>query len=147
MSKKLLIIIAAVVLLLGGGGGAAYFFLFAGKHDPEPEVANVPAPPVFIPLDPLSVPLPRPEKPPLYHFVTLTLQTTELGKPKLVEMMPRLRDAWLRDLNANPVGRRDEPTELDLDLLKTRILQLTEKVMGGPLATDVLIVRTARGAG
>lgn len=146
MSKKLLIIIVALVVLLGGGGAAAYFFLFASKPEPEAET-KLPAPPVFIPLDPLSVPLPRPDKPPLYHFVTLTLQTTEANKPKLVEMMPRLRDAWLRDLNANPVGRRDEPTELDLDLLKTRILQMTEKVMGGPLATDVLIVRTARGAG
>ena len=142
MSKKLLIIVLGV-LLLAGGGAAAYFFLFAGQ--PEPEVVKAPAAPVFVPLDPLSVPLPRPDKPPLYHFVTLTLQTTEEGKPKLVQMMPRLRDAWLRDLNANPIGRSDEPTELDLELLKRRILQLTEKVMDGPVATDVLIVRTARG--
>ena len=147
MSKKLLIFGAFGVLLLAGGGGGAYFFLFAGKNEAEPAAATVPAPPVFVQLDPLSVPLPREGRPPLYHFVTLSLQTTELGKPKLVEMMPRLRDAWLRDLNANSVGRSDGSGELDLDLLKRRILQLTEKVMDGPVATDVLIVRTARGAG
>lgn len=147
MSKKLLIIVVALVLLLAGGGGGAYFFLFAGKSEPEPEVTKAPSPPVFVQLDPLSVPLPRPGKPPLYHFVTLTLQTTEEGKPRLVELMPRLRDAWLRDLNANPVGRNDGSGELDLELLKSRILKLTEQVMGGPVATEVLIVRTARGAG
>ena len=147
MSKKLLIFGVLGVLLLAGGGGAAYFFLFAGKSEPVPEVAAAPAVPVFVPLEPLSVPLPRPGKPPLYHFVTLTLQTTEQGKPKLIEMMPRLRDAWLRDLNAHPVGRNDGSGELDLELLKSRILKLTEKVMEAPVATDVLIMRTARGAG
>jgi flagellar FliL protein len=147
LSKKLLIFGALGVLLLAGGGGAAYFFLFAGKKEAEPAAAQPAAPPVFVQLDPLSVPLPREGKPPLYHFVTLTLQTTELDKPKLVEMMPRLRDAFLRDLNANSVGRNDGSGELDLDLLKRRILKLTEQVMGGPIATDVLIVRTARGAG
>jgi flagellar FliL protein len=145
LSKKLLIIVAAVVLLLAGGGGAAYFFLFGAKKEPEPEVAKAPPAPSFLQLEPLSVPLPRPGKPPLYHFVTLTLQTTEEGKPKLIELMPRLRDAWLRDLTAHPVGRNDGSGELDLELLKSRILKLTEQVMGGPVATEVLIVRTARG--
>lgn len=147
LSKKLLIFGALGALLLAGAGGAAYFFLLADDGESEEEKAAAPpSPPAFLQLEPLSVPLPRPGGPPLYHFVTLTLQTTEEGKEKMIEMMPRLRDAWLRDLNANPVGRADQPTELDLDLLKSRILKLTEMVMESPLATDVLIVRTARGS-
>jgi hypothetical protein len=138
------VVFGTIGVLRLGGGGAAYMFLFKDQGA-DVEAAKPALPAVFLQLEQLSVPLPRAGKPPIYHFVVLSLQTTEPGKAELAAMMPRLRDAWLRDLNANPVARKDDPTELDMDLLKQRILQLTEQVMQGPVATDVLIVRAARG--
>jgi len=142
--NKMVLFGGLAVLLLGGGGGA-YFFLLAPKDEKVEEAPKPPETPVYVVIDQISVPLPRKGRAPRYFFVSMNLQTTEEGKVKLNALMPKLRDAYLRDLNANPASRPERPEELDVELLKQRILSITHEIAGKDSAIDALILRSVPG--
>ncbi len=143
--NKMVLFGGLAVLLLAGGGGGAYFFLLAPKGEKVEEAPKPPPVPVFLAIEQISVPLPRKDRPPRYYFVSMNLQTTEEGKARLNALMPKLRDAYLRELNANPASRPETPGELDIEILKQRILAITHQIAGPESASEALITRNVPG--
>lgn len=143
--NKMVLFGGLAVLLLGGGGGGAYFFLLAPKAEKVEEKPPPPPTPVFLAIDQISVPLPRKDRAPRYFFVSMNLQTTDEGKAKLQALMPKLRDAYLRDLNGSPASRPEHPEELDIEILKKRILAVTHQIAGPDSASEALITRSVPG--
>lgn len=143
--NKMVLFGGLAVLLLGGGGGGAYFFLLAPKAEKVEEKPKPPPTPVFVAIDQISVPLPRKDRAPRYYFVSMNLQTTEEGRIKLQSLMPKLRDAYLRELNSNPASRPERPDELDIEILKQRVLAITHQVAGADSASEALITRAVPG--
>jgi flagellar protein FliL len=151
VNKKLLIIGAAgAILLLGGGGAGAYFLL--GKEKPaeeaekKPEVPQIDTTPrKFVTVDNLSAPMPTAGARNDWVFFEVSLEVrTDDEKKSLVVMLPRLRDAFLREIYAKSVLKNDGSDQLDLDGVRNRFRKAANQVIGGEIVQDVLITKSMR---
>ena len=59
----------------------------------------------------------------------------------LVAVMPRLRDAMLRELYRKPVVRNDGDGTINIDSVKTRMLAVAQGMLSAAKVQDVLIVK------
>jgi flagellar FliL protein len=151
VNKKLLIIGAAgAVLLLGGGGAGAYFFLMKPKpaeeqaeQKPPPQVDTTPR--RFVTVDNLSAPLGRSGQRHDWVFFEVSLEVrTDDDKKNLVIILPRLRDAFLREIYAKSVLKNDGSEQLDLDGVRARFIKAANTVVGAEIVHDVLITKSMR---
>jgi len=152
VNKKLLIIGgAAAVLLLGGGGAGAYFMLLKEKP-PAEEAEKKPEPPQvdqtprrFVNVENLTAPLPGNGKHNDWIFFEISLEVrTDDDKKSLVVVMPRLRDAFLREIYARSVLKKDGTDQIDMDGVRERFRKVANQVVGGEIVHDVLITKTLR---
>lgn len=136
------------MLLLGGGAGA---YVMLGKSKPPPAPAPVEVakpPPIYVNAEPLSIPVMRGERIKNYFYVTVALQVaSDAKRDEVRDQMPRLRDAYLRDLTSRPAMRQDVANAIDFDAVKQRLLAISEKMLGPGVVEDVLIVRTFQAPG
>ncbi|HYM30203.1 MAG TPA: flagellar basal body-associated FliL family protein [Candidatus Cybelea sp.] len=148
MNTKILIVAGAAVVLLGGGAGA-YFYFGQEKHaEAKAEPAPQAPAPVFIALDQISVPVLQDDRVTAYYFVAVSLQVADEAKrAKVMERLPLIRDAFLRDVYMRSAMRKDAPDGLDFDGLKSRFLNLTQRVLGPGIVDDVLVTRAIRAVG
>lgn len=144
MLKKLIIGAVALAVLAGAGGGG-YFFLFAEQlGEGEEEVAIVPG---FIKLDTLATPIMQGERIGAYVYISVTLEIADLADLDRVErIVPELRDAYLRDLHRDPMPNDGAITSFDIAAFKSRLLALTQEMMGDETVSGVLISGTTVGA-
>ncbi|WP_250532596.1 flagellar basal body-associated protein FliL [Caballeronia sp. AZ10_KS36] len=97
--KRILIIAIGAIVLLGAGAGGAYFMLGKSAHGPA-KPAPLP-PPVFFPLESLTVNLQADDGIMHYLRVGLTLKLKdEKGQAALTERMPEIRSRILLLLSA-----------------------------------------------
>jgi flagellar basal body-associated protein FliL len=148
MNKKILILGTVGLALLGGGGGA--YYMFGLKKEPEQKVEPVvvKAPPIFVQLEQMSVPILQGERVNAYYFVAVSLQVADEGKRTTVnERMPLIKDAFLRDVYTHSAMRSDAPDSLDFDALKQRFMNLSQQILGPGVVEDVLITRAIKAVG
>jgi len=159
VNKKVIIIAAAAVLLLGGGGAGAFFFLgqkpaeakaeddhgkSAGGHggghgEAKPETRR------FVTVDNLNAPLAGSVNRNEWVFFEISLEVkNDDDKKTLVVKMPRLRDAFLREIYARTVLKQDGSGQVDIDGVRSRFLKAANQVAGSDVVLDVLVTKTFR---
>lgn len=160
MNKKVIIIAAAAVLLLGGGGAGAFFFLgqkpaeakaeddhgkgggggHGGGHgDAKPETRR------FVAIENLNAPLAGSANRNEWVFFEISLEVkNDDDKKTLVVNMPRLRDAFLREIYARTVLKTDGSGQVDIDGVRSRFRKAANQVAGGDIVLDVLVTKTFR---
>lgn len=155
--KKIVIIAGAAVVLLGGGAGG----LFAtGMLDPllgggdqvvedaeavaKAEDLEKAQEAIFVELDPLMAPVIVGSKVRQQVMLTLSVQVKNIGaKNDLVRIMPKLRDAMLRELFDKPLVRDETDGTLDIPGIKGRMLTVAHGLLEKDGIQDILIVRAA----
>jgi flagellar basal body-associated protein FliL len=147
MNKKILIL-GTVGLALLGGGGAYYMFGMTKEPDHKVEPVVVKAPPLFVPLEQMGVPILRGDRVNAYYFVAVSLQVPDEAKRTAVnDRLPLLKDAFLRDVYVHSAMRSDEPDSLDFNALKQRFMNLSQQILGPGVVEDVLITRAIKALG
>lgn len=133
--KKLAVLTAILLLLAGAGVGAWWFYL---RPLPVDEARK--APPVFVTLPLMSIPVIRDDR--ISRTVALQI-TLELGsadyRRNIERAMPHLVDAFLIELHALLPRRLMQDRGSDLDLMKYRLVDVADRVVGRHQVTDVLI--------
>ena len=114
-----------------------------GKDDKEPAKGT------FLKLDPMAAPLPMAEgkKTRRQMILTLQLEVSPSDAEKVNGLMPRIRDAFIREMFARPVGTPDGWDPGDLETVKGRLVQQATRVAGDGVVRDVLIVQAVRIGG
>jgi flagellar FliL protein len=139
--KKLIILLVLLILLLGGAGGGAYwwFFLREGANEALPEKAPPPPPPVFVEMEALTVPVIRGGAVAKYVLLKVTLEVDgQAARADVMDRMPRLKDAFLRDLHAYFASvPLDSP--LNVRTVKQRLQRVADKYAGRGVVEDILI--------
>ncbi len=150
MRKVILIIVALIVLAsLAGGGYAVYMFVFAQKqheqaenidpNDPPPE-APVKRP-AFIPLEPFSVYVVPEGQPRREVMVILHLEVPPDNVPMVNDKMHMLRDRYIRELlKGEPIPVPARFSGKDLFLLRDRLREPTDEILGKGVVTQVLLL-------
>lgn len=151
--NKMVIIGAAGVLLLGGGGAGAMYamgmlpgFEAAEEETPAEEtIAEVMEDGVYVRVDNLTIPVIVGRRVKHSILLSITLQVpNSRAKTDVTAMMPRLRDALLRDLFTRPVQEDSTTGAIDLDDLKQRLLATSRSIAGPDDVNDVLVLKAVR---
>ena len=108
------------------------------------EDAHAPAAagPIYVPVDPLVVPLIRGSDVRRHLIFVVQLEVADaVAGARVREMMPRLRDAYLRAL-ARLADRLDDSTPPDLERVKRGLATASGQVLGQQVVLDVLVHRS-----
>lgn len=136
---KKFVVILVVLLLLAGAGGGAYWWLFMRGGEPAAEQAEPEAEPLYVELDPLTVPVIRGGAVAKYILLEVTLEVADPAAQELIDArMPRLKDAFLRDLHAF-FAARPLDAALNVRTVKKRLMGVSARVLGEGRVVDVLI--------
>lgn len=143
---KRIIVIAAVVLLLAGGALAGLYMFAPGLLGlPQPVAAEAPAAPPPQPvkpdtvaLDTIAVPVMLNGSPQRQIQFRVTLLTTPEAHAKVVEDLPRLRNAVISFAYGYFPEYFAENPKMDLARLKVTLLKLAQRSFGNGVE-DVLI--------
>ncbi len=152
MNKKVVMGGVLALLMLGGGGAVGYKLLLAEPAE-GPEAAEqggvepvVETAPVYIAMQPFSAPVVYKNRLRYYVQLGVSLQLdSETSKEIVYNQMPRLRDAFLRDLHGNSVLRPGSKRMIDFDAVKSRLLAHAQSIFGAEVVRDVLITRAMGG--
>lgn len=148
MRKIALILIAVLVLAaLVGGGVAVYLLMFAPKEeesviDPSDPPPPMPAKrPAFVPLEPFSVYI-KPENQKVREItVILHLEVPPDNVPQVNEKMHILRDRYIAELlKGPPIDVPERFTAKDVFVVRDRLREPTEEVLGKGVVTQVLLL-------
>ncbi len=144
--KKLIVILVILLVLLAGGGAAAWFFLLRKTEPVEAPPPPKPAPASYVVIEGMSVPLRTAEKPWSTLWMNLALEipkAEDVGE--IQNVMPRVRDAFVRDLQAHPIGQNGTWNEKDIDTMTERLGKQADKVLGPGKVSRVLIRNALKG--
>ena len=98
--------------------------------------------PLYVPIAPLVVPLIRGSDVRRHLIFVVQLEVADANAGARVrEMMPRLRDAYLRAL-ARLADRQDDSTPPDLERVKRGLAAASGTVLGEHVVLDVLVQRS-----
>ena len=143
------IVILAVVLLavIGGGVGATVYIVnnFASLTAAPPPPEEVPG---YVALDGVAVPVSLDNALDHYASLDLRLQVRDRARQADVEaVLPRIRDAVIRDAHNNALLRTDGVASVDLARIKERAKAAANQILGEDLVGAVLVIRVAKLAG
>ena len=132
---KKLIIAFAVILLIAGGTVAALKYLkmgpFAGKDEKVTAKAKAIEPPRFITIPSLNVPLFADDKVAGTVLIQLKIETIgSKNEAKVNRLLPRINDAFLRELHTFIPRLLQKTKRLDVFILKKRLLMVCDRVVG-----------------
>lgn len=145
--KKLIIAASAALVILGLGAGGAVFMLNGKSAVAKPVEPVVEAPkfPIFVQMEPLNVPVIRSDNKRYIYAIGMALQVQdEKTKGLVTAQMPRLRDAFLRQVNGQPLEGGQGNDAVNLELLKRRLNGQADKILGTGVVEDVLFHRVIR---
>lgn len=144
--KRLAILIVLVLVAAGAGGAGWWFFL---RETPAQDGAGVEAgregadgvkAERFVKLAPMNLPVLREGRVILHLTMQLSIELTEPRTlEQLAELTPRLRDALLSELHALFAYRHVQDRGYDIPVVKARLLQAGERVLGAGEVKSVLI--------
>jgi hypothetical protein len=101
----------------------------------------------YIQVDALTAPVIVRQRVRHHILLTLSIEVPRVSdKNQVARVMPRLRDAMLRDLYAAPIVREEDSGHLDLESLRERMLAVARQTVGTDIIKDVLVVRAMRSS-
>lgn len=138
---KKVIIIAGLVLGLGGGGYFAWTQFGSGMGAaPEQQVAGDP---VYFEMEPIIAPFIRDGSFAKYVTLIVNLElASDSDAEKAREFLPRLRDAFTTTLSGLAAIRTDDQRMVDIDRVRSSLLNAARRVLGKAAVRDVLIQLT-----
>ena len=57
------------------------------------------------------------------------------------DKLPFIQDAYVRDVNATPIGKADDPATVDVPALTARLLADAKRIAGANLVSSIEIIR------
>jgi flagellar basal body-associated protein FliL len=115
------------------------------EESEEIEVAAADPGASYIKMKPVTGPVFRKNRIAFNVMLSFSLELTDTDvRDDVARMMPRLRDAMVRDLYANGVTRNDGSDRFDLEAVKRRMLRVATQTIPGGLISDVLITSVIR---
>lgn len=143
MMKILMIVFAALMMTAVATVGALKW-LGLGPFAGTETVAVSPAPPPpevrYVDMEPLVIPLIQGDNVAATVQIELKLETLgDANASKLKRILPRLADAFLRELHAFLPRLLREVERLDVGIVKQRLQMVSDRVAGPGLVSDVLI--------
>ena len=150
---KVIIIALAVLILLAGGAVTLLQQLELGPFEqkvaltPEQEraiaaeIARKKAlePPRYVDLEPLLVPIFKGDVVVATIQLQIQIETKKSDVSKITKQMPRLKDAYIRDLHAYVPRLLRKQKDLDIASLKRRLFVIGERAIGKGLIDAVLV--------
>lgn len=126
------------------------FFLFGGGLVPASWSASGPAPasapsdaPIFIPIDRITVAVFRDGEVAQHLTFMLKLEVVDRNASGIViEKMPRLTDAFMRDLHVLASATNAATDGLDMALAKRKLMSTSVRILGPDIVRNVLIDRS-----
>ena len=148
--KKLVIALVLIVMIAGGTVTALKFLKLGPFAEPENMVekkAPVIEPPKFVDVPALNIPLFVQDKVAGIVLVQLKLETkNEANQIKVTRILPRLNDAFIRELHSFIPRLLKKTKRLDVFILKKRLLMVSDRVAGKGVVTNVLIQSVTNSA-
>lgn len=142
--KKILVILAAL-FILAGGAVAAMKWLGLGPFEPT-ETAEQAAPKkpevqtIFIDMEPIMVPLLQGNSVAATVQIQVKLETEGQDNAIFLKRrMPRISDAFVRDLHAFMPRMLKEQERVDILILKQRLQVIGDRLFGKGYIKDVLV--------
>jgi len=112
---------------------------------PEGQERKITSNPAWVSVDPLAVAILRQNRIQGMFIVEFGLDIEdETLRAKADETLPRLRDAWLRNVSDLATTRMRVGRQADLDVLTTRLQTTTDQMLGGPGAKLLLLQAVVR---
>lgn len=146
MPKIIITAVAAIIMIVAAGVGAMKFLQW-GPFAPPPEAAaseqasgaKPPKPPRFISMDPLVVPVIQNDAVAAIIQIQVQLEIKEENEDEVRRLLPRLADAFLRDLNGYLPRLIRSDGQLDANKVRSRLFVIGERAIGKGLIDNVLI--------
>lgn len=144
--KKIIIIVVALVML--GGGFSALKALKMGPFAEEGEVVEEEAPPAepprIIEFDPLYLPIFRGDKVAATIQIQFRLEVQgEENEARVIKLLPRLNDAFLRDLYVFVPNLLKKTDKIDPKVIMRRLHQVGARVIGKGVIAGVVVQSVA----
>ena len=150
---KLLIIILAVCILAAGAGVTVMQQMKLGPFAQEIELTpeekaaaaaaaarkKALAPPRYVSMEPLLIPIFRGDIVAATIQIQVQLETRAESEAVINKQMPRLKDAYIRDLHAYVPRLLRKSKDLDIAALKRRMMIIGARTIGKGLIDGVLI--------
>ncbi len=140
--KKIGIIIAIIMIIVGAAVGVLKWqqiWPFASKEVVVKE-APPPEPPRFVDMDLMLIPIFSGDKVAATFQIKLKLETVgEENEKKIIELLPRLNDIFLRDLYVFIPRLLRKNQNIDVPVIKSRLQLLADKLAGKGVIDSVLI--------
>ena len=148
---KIIVIAVSIVLMLTGGGVSVMKALqwgpFAPGTDMDIQTASTnkadtssDEPPVYIDMDPLVVPVFAGDKVAATLQFDLKLETLgDANKTKITKLLPRISDAFIKDLHAFLPRHIRKEGQLSVGKVKRRLELVGQKVTGKGVLKGVLV--------
>mgnify|MGYP003394190244 CR=1 FL=1 len=144
MQRRNVVVMSSLLALLSGGAatwvavtghGLAYYF---GDEEIEAEVLKDPS--EFVKVGPMQLVV-RGQNGRNYRIMlNMNLELVDPNnKVKVYKMLPRLRDAYLRELFGVPMAANGEWRADEMDSVKARLLGQSNQVMGSNMIANVVI--------
>jgi hypothetical protein len=142
--KKLVLAFAMMVLIAGGTVSVLKWLglgPFANVDKPaEVEAKPKEEPPRFVEADPLAVPIFQDERAAATIHIQLKLETVgQENYGTAYKAKAKLRDAYLTELHSFIPRMLKKTERIDINILKTRLQMVTDRVLGQGVVRDVLI--------
>jgi len=138
--RKIIIIFFAIAILIGSGSFAVMQQLNIGpfaKTDTEDKTKTDPID--FISIDPLVIPIIQGNSVAATIKLELKIKAKLEFKNKIHREMTRLKDAYIRDLHSFFPRLMSDQTELNIDALKQRLKEISNRVLGAGVIISVEI--------
>jgi hypothetical protein len=101
-----------------------------------------PSPGASVEMPYLIAPVVADEKLVAYAYVSSTVVTASPSAAvDIRNMTPFIQDAYVRDVNAQPIGKADDPATVDADGLAARLLADAKRVGGASRVIGVRIIQ------
>lgn len=117
----------------------------APAKKPERQERKITASPSWIAVEPIAVAILRQNRVDGMFLVEFGLDIEDAQlRARAEETLPRLRDAWLRNVSDLAVTRMRVGRQADLDVLTSRLQTTTDQMLGAPGAKILLLQAVVR---
>ncbi|MCH7485743.1 MAG: hypothetical protein IIC04_02020 [Proteobacteria bacterium] len=145
--KKILITFVALIMLAGGGFSALKALKmgpFAEEGEVSEEEAPPPEPPRIIDFDPLYLPIFQGDRVAATIQIQFRLETVgEENEARIIKLLPRLNDAFLRDLYVFIPALLKKTNKIDPEIIRNRLHQVGARITGKGVIKGVIIQSVA----
>lgn len=128
---KKIVILGLAALLVGGAGFGGWMFL-ANKGAEAAEIEEPATPPVYVEFNPIQLPIMGDDRIVELVNIALALEVADQATAdRVIAMAPKLTDAYIHALYG-AINAEEAMVDgaLDVTMIKRRLLQVSNQVMG-----------------